>query len=147
VIGIDGIDASSHQSEVIALEHADVVIIPFTRLAALAHSCPALEQLIYRALSRELVREQRLVWVLGTLHAESRVAAFLLNLSERFGKLGYSPTHFNLRMKRQEIGSYLGLQLETVSRALSHFARGVIATVRQKTIQLIDLEALRRIAS
>ena len=147
IIGIDGIDSNQHSVEVMALEHADVVIVPFGRLARLARICPALEASIYRAMSRELARERRVLWMLGSLHAEARVAAFLVSLSERYTLLGYSPTHFNLRMTRQEIGSYLGLKLETVSRALSHFARNGLARVQQKSIELLDLKVLREIAS
>jgi CRP/FNR family transcriptional regulator, anaerobic regulatory protein len=143
VLGVDGLDNGSHTAEVIALDEVEVVIVPFARLARMARICPAVEHLVYRTLSRELVREQRALWMLGSLGAEARVAAFLLNLADRFAGLGYSRTRFNLRMTRQEIGSYLGLKLETVSRALSAFDANGVARVHQKSIELLRPEALR----
>ena len=143
VVGIDGIDAGRYASTVVALEDSEVVILPFGQLSRLARQCPGLETLIYRTISRELVRDQGLLWMLGSLGAEARVAAFLLNLSERFGAIGYSRKSFNLRMTRQEIGSYLGLKLETVSRALSAFDAAGWVIVKQKRIDIVDPAALR----
>ena len=119
VVGIDGIDSGRYAADVIALEDSEVVILPFARLARLARECAGLETLVYRTLSRELVRDQAHLWMLGSLGAEARVAAFLLHLAERFGALGYSRKSFILRMTREEIGSYLGLKLETVSRTFT----------------------------
>jgi CRP/FNR family transcriptional regulator len=86
---------------------------------------------------------QNMAWTLGTLGAEGRVAAFLLSLSSRLGALGYSRSSFNLRMTRQEIGSYLGLKLETVSRALSALNTAGVIHVHQRTIDIVDADALR----
>ena len=143
VVGIDGIDAGRYASSVVALEDSEVVILPFGQLSRLARQCTGLETLIYRTISRELVRDQGLLWMLGSLGAEARVAAFLLNLSERFGAIGYSRRSFNLRMTRQEIGSYLGLKLETVSCALSAFDAAGWVNVKQKRIDIVDPAALR----
>jgi CRP/FNR family transcriptional regulator len=143
LMGADGIDAGHYCSTAISLDTSEVVIVPLTSLGRLVYECPRLEPLLYRVLSRELVRVQNMAWTLGTLGAESRVAAFLLAFSARLGSLGYSRCSFNLRMTRQEIGSYLGLKLETVSRALSALnAEGVIQ-VHQRSIDILNADALR----
>jgi CRP/FNR family transcriptional regulator len=144
-IGLDAIDSGRHTADVIALDASLVAIVPFARLAQLAREHPCLERALFRAFSRELCREHGMIWLLGTRDAEARLAAFLLDLSERFGRLGYSRIAFELRMTRQEIGSYLGIKLETVSRTLSGLAaRGLIA-VDRRTVTLNDIAGLRRI--
>ena len=143
LMGADGIDSGRYGSTATSLDTSEVVIVPFASLARLADECPKLEALVYRVLSRELVRAQNMAWTLGTLGAEGRVAAFLLSLSARLGALGYSHTSFNLRMTRQEIGSYLGLKLETVSRALSALNTSGVIQVQQRSIDIVDADGLR----
>ncbi len=145
LIGADGIDCDFYGSSSVSLDTSEVVIVPLSSLAQLGCECPALDSLLYRVLSRELVRVQNMTWVLGTLDAEGRVAAFLLDLSARFGALGYSPCAFNLRMTRQEIGSYLGLKLETVSRTLSALNACGSIEVHQRSVDILDPGALRRV--
>ena len=145
LMGADGIDGGHYKSTAVSLDTSEVVIVPLAGMTRLTSECPSLEALVYRVLSRELVRVQNMTWTLGTLGAEGRVAAFLLNLSERLGALGYSRRSFNLRMTRQEIGSYLGLKLETVSRALSALNNTRIIHVHQRTIDIIDPDALRAV--
>lgn len=145
LIGADGIDCGHYGSTAISLDTSDVVILPLANLARLSYECPGLESLLYKILSRELVRMQNMAWTLGTLGAESRVAAFLLAMSARLGALGYSRSSFNLRMTRQEIGSYLGLKLETVSRALSSLNSAGIAQVHQRSIDILDVNGLREV--
>jgi CRP/FNR family transcriptional regulator len=143
LMGADGIDSGHYSSTAVSLDTSEVVIVPLISLARLVVECPSLEALLYRVLSRELVRVQNMAWTLGTLGAEGRVAAFLLGLSARLGALGYSRCSFNLRMTRQEIGSYLGLKLETVSRALSALNTAGIIQVHQRSIDIVDADALR----
>lgn len=143
LMGADGIDSGHYSSTAVSLDTSDVAILPFASLARLVYDCPRLEPLLYRVLSRELVRVQNMAWTLGTLGAEGRVAAFLLALSARLGALGYSRCSFNLRMTRQEIGSYLGLKLETVSRALSTLNAAGIIEVHQRRVDIADVDALR----
>ncbi len=145
LMGADGIDCGHYSSTAVSLDTSEVVIVPLTSLARLVYECPSLEDLLYRVLSRELVRVQNMAWTLGTLGAEGRVAAFLLSLSARLGALGYSRCSFNLRMTRQEIGSYLGLKLETVSRALSALNSAGIIQVHQRSIDIVDADALRSV--
>jgi len=143
LMGADGIDSGHYSSTAVSLDTSEVAIAPFASLARLMYECPRLEPLLYRVLSRELVRVQNMAWTLGTLGAEGRVAAFLLSLSARLGALGYSRCSFNLRMTRQEIGSYLGLKLETVSRALSTLNAAGIIHVHQRSVDIVDAAALR----
>lgn len=143
LMGADGIDGGHYNSTAVSLDMSEVAIVPFAGLARLVYECPGLEPLLYRVLSRELVRVQNMAWTLGTLGAEGRVAAFLLALSTRLGALGYSRYSFNLRMTRQEIGSYLGLKLETVSRALSTLNAAGIIQVHQRSVDIVDDRALR----
>ena len=100
---------------------------------------------LHRILSREIVRDHGIMLLLGSMKAEERLAAFLLNLSQRFAARGYSSSSFNLRMTREEIGSYLGLKLETVSRTFSKFQKDGLINVQNKYIELRDLVALKAI--
>ena len=120
-----------------------MILLPFTRLTSLSRVNADVENLMYRMMSRELAHRQRVISMLGTLSAEARVARFLIALSERYVEMGYSSKLFNLRMTRQEIGSYLGLTLETVSRTLSAFNEMGLTTVHQRSVGINDPEALR----
>lgn len=145
VIGLDGLDTERYASDVVALDATHVAVVPFARIARLGREHPCIERLLYAAFSRELIRERNMIWLLGTLHAEARLATFLLDLAERFGRLGYSRTAFALRMSREEIGSYLGIKLETVSRAFSAFAAAGLMAVDRKEVALHDRAGLQRI--
>ncbi len=143
LFGVDGIHNRRYCSEAVALSNCDLILLPFKKFTALGHAHVELEHAMYSVMSRELVREQAMVSMLGALSAEARVARFLVSLSERFSEMGYSSKLFNLRMTRHEIGSYLGLTLETVSRTLSAFNEIGLITVDQRSIGIKDLEALR----
>jgi CRP/FNR family transcriptional regulator len=148
LLGIDGIYTQRHASEAVALSDCDVILVPYKTFSALGRTYAELEQAMFSAMSRELVREQAMISMLSALSAEAKVARFLTNLGERFGQLGYSNKVFNLRMTRHEIGSYLGLTLETVSRTLSAFNELGMITVDQRQIGIIDpiaLKTLRRL--
>ena len=143
LLGVDGIHTRRHASEAVALSNCDLIILPFKRLTALGRVHADLEPAMYGVMSRELVREQAMVSMLGALSAEARVARFLVSLSVRFAEMGYSSKFFNLRMTRHEIGSYLGLTLETVSRTLSAFNEIGLINVDQRSIGINDVEALK----
>jgi CRP/FNR family transcriptional regulator, anaerobic regulatory protein len=143
LLGIDGLHANYHSSQAVALSDCELIVIPFGELIKLAHQYDAIQTWFYSALSRELAREYAVVSLLGTLGAEARVARFLVSLSARFEALGHSPTHFNLVMTRQEIGCYLGLTLETVSRALSALHEAQLIAISQRSVVLNDIEGLR----
>lgn len=137
VLGMDGIGTGSHAAEAIALEDSEVSIIPAARLQE-----PTLQRQLQKVMSRELVRAQAVMMMLGTLRAEERLAAFLLNLSQRFVEGGLSSNEFRLRMTREEIGSYIGLSLETVSRLFSRFQDDGHIAVRQKHVRILDVSGL-----
>ena len=148
LLGIDGIHNQQHASEAVALSDCDIILLPYKTFAALGRTYAELEHAMFSVMSRELVREQLMIGMLSALSAEAKVARFLTNLGERFSLLGYSGRAFNLRMTRHEIGSYLGLTLETVSRTLSAFNEMGFISVDQREICLIDiltLKTLRRL--
>jgi CRP/FNR family transcriptional regulator, anaerobic regulatory protein len=145
ILGMDGIGTGQHDSEAVALEDSEVCAIVFDSLQQLAHDQQAVQQNLHRVLAREIVRERRVVMMLGTMSAEQRVAAFLIDLSERYRARGYSSSEFVLRMTREEIGSYLGLKLETISRLLSRFQREALLQVQGRIVKLLDLTTLRKL--
>ena len=147
LMGMDAIGTSQHLCDAVALEDSEVCEIPLKDLEALSRDIPSLQQHFHRIMSREIARDYGVMLLLGSMRAEERLAAFLLNLSQRFAARGYSATEFHLRMTREEIGSYLGLKLETVSRTLSHFqAQGLIA-VQNKHLRILSLDNLRELVS
>lgn len=143
LFGVDGIHTRRYASEAVALSNCDLILLPFKKLTALGRSHIEFEHAMYSVMSRELVREQGMISMLGALSAEARVARFLVSLSERYAEMGYSSKLFNLRMTRHEIGSYLGLTLETVSRTLSAFNEIGLITVDQRSIGINDCDALK----
>ena len=140
VIGLDGIGTAIHTADTIALEDSEVCVIPYVRLSELG-----LQGELQKVMSRALVHDQGVMMLLGTMRAEERLAAFLLNLSQRFVARGYSPNEFHLRMTREEIGSYLGLSLETVSRLFSRFHDEKLISVQQRHVCILDVPGLRAV--
>ena len=146
ILGLDAIGDGYHQSDAIALEDSEACIIRFTEFESLASQIPTLQNQFHRILSRELTQDQRHLLSLGSLRAEERLAGFLLNLSERLTVRGYTNHELDLRMSREEIGSYLGIQIETVSRMLSRFAESGLIQVKQRHVKLIDINGLYELA-
>jgi CRP/FNR family transcriptional regulator len=146
ILGLDAIGDGIHQSDAIALEDSEACIIRFTEFESLASQIPTLQNQFHRILSRELTQDQRHLLSLGSLRAEERLAGFLLNLSERLTARGYTNHEFDLRMSREEMGSYLGIQIETVSRMLSRFAEAGLIQVKQRHVKLIDIAGLYELA-
>lgn len=144
IVGLDGISADTHTCDTVALEDTEVCVLPFERIEEYSQTLPALQTHLHKVMSREIVREHGVMLLLGSMRAEERLAAFLLNLSQRFEARGYSRSEFVLRMTRAEIGSYLGLKLETVSRCLSRFSQDNLIEVDQKHIRLLDVDGLRK---
>jgi CRP/FNR family transcriptional regulator len=147
LMGLDGISSGAHSCEMVALEDSEVCVIPYGRLQELSRDMQSLQLQFHKVLSREIVREHGVMLLLGSMRAEERLAAFLLNLSQRFLARGYSQTEFNLRMTREEIGSYLGLKLETVSRAFSRFDDEGLISVQQRNVRILDVEGLKHAAN
>lgn len=144
LLGLDGLAAGKHASSAVALEDAEICAIPYAHLSELAATSSDLQHVISRLMSREIVREHSLMMLLGSMNAEERLAAFLLNISQRMKARGYSASEFHLRMSRAEIGSYLGMKLETVSRTFSAFAQQRLLEVDKKHVRITDLPALQR---
>ncbi len=143
IIGLDAISSDIHACEAVAMENSRVCELPFNKLETLSRDIPSLQRHLHKIMSREIVRDQGIMLLLGSMRAEERLAAFLLNLSQRYATRGLSPTRFQLCMSRQEIGSYLGLKLETISRAFSHFQEAGIIKVRVRAIEIISLSELK----
>jgi CRP/FNR family transcriptional regulator len=145
ILGMDGIGTENHTLDAVALEDSEVCVIPFASLEEISREVKSLQRQFHKVMSRELVRDQGVMMLLGTMRAEERVSAFLINLSQRFMARGWSPSDFHLRMTREEIGSYLGLKLETVSRLFSRFQEDGLVSVQQKHIQILDVPGLKKI--
>jgi CRP/FNR family transcriptional regulator len=144
-LGFDGVSSGSHAVDVVALEDSSVCVMPFAMLEALCADSRAMQRHVHRVMSEEIVRDTALVMILGTMKAEQRVAAFLLNLSERVGRRGYPRAELELRMSREEIGNYLGLKLETVSRMFTKLTRQGLVEIRAKRIRIVDFGGLAQI--
>lgn len=147
LIGMDGICTHSHSCDAVALEDSEVCELPFGYMEALSKEIPSIQTHFFRLMSREIVRDQGVMLLLGNMRAEERIAAFLLNLSQRLHHRGFAANDFILRMSREEIGSYLGLKLETVSRTLSRFHQEGLIMVEHKHIRLLKPEMLNQMVS
>jgi CRP/FNR family transcriptional regulator len=145
IIGVEGIGNDVHVGQAVALEDTEVCVLPFERIEALAQRDTGFRRRLYRLLSSAIVRERSLSLMLGTMRAEQRLASFLLDLSSRYQMRGYSSTDFVLRMTREEIGSHLGLKLETVSRLFSRFAEEGLVEVQGRVIKLCDRIGLQHL--
>jgi CRP/FNR family transcriptional regulator, anaerobic regulatory protein len=145
LMGLDGVANGTHASSATALEDTEICAIPYSRLNDLAGQSTNLLHVVGRLMSREIVREHSLMLLLGSMNAEERLAAFLLNMSQRLKARGYSPSEFHLRMSRAEIGSYLGMKLETVSRTFSSFQQQRLLEVDKRHIRILDLERLTQV--
>lgn len=145
VLGFDAISSGSFQCDAIALEDAEVCVVPFSGLESLSREFDTLQRQLHRVLSREIVRDQGVMMLLGTMRAEQRVATLLLSLSRRFEQRGFSAIDFNLRMTREEIGNFLGLKLETVSRTLSRLHDDGLIAVEGRRLRIVDAARLHDI--
>lgn len=145
IMGLDGIGAEEHTCNVIALEDSEVCIISYSRLEHASRDMRGLQQHFHKLMSRELVGKHGILLLLGSMRAEERLAVFLLSLSQRFTARGYSPSEFNLRMTREDIGSFLGMKLETVSRIFSKFQEHGIISVQQRRICILDVPGLKAV--
>jgi CRP/FNR family transcriptional regulator len=146
VLGVDAINSARHPCSAEALEPTEVCEIPYAELETLAPQAHGLTQALMRMMSREIVRDEELVMMLGRMTAEERLASCLLNFSRRQAALGMPSTELRLAMSRQDLGDYLGLALETVSRLLSHMQGAGILGVHGRHLELHDLPRLESMA-
>jgi CRP/FNR family transcriptional regulator, anaerobic regulatory protein len=147
LLGLDGIGTERHTCDAVALEDSQVCIIPYRQLEDLARELSDLQRHFHRIMSREIVRDHGVMLLLGSMQTEERLAAFLLNLTQRLRTRGFSATSLVLRMTREEIGSYLGLKLETVSRAFSKFQEDGMLEVKQRQIRVLDPDGLQALVN
>jgi len=147
IIGLDGIVREYHTCDAVALEDAEVCVMPFEQIEELSREVVALQRHVHKIMSREIVREHGVMLLLGCMRAEERLAAFLLNLVQRLHARGFSQSELLLRMTREEIGSYLGLKLETVSRTFSKFVEDGIVEVKQRHVRILDTDGLKLIVN
>ncbi len=147
LLGLDGIGTDRHTCDAIALEDSSVCVIPYHQLEDLSRELSDLQRHFHKIMSREIVRDHGVMLLLGSMRAEERLAAFMLNLTQRLRTRGFSASSLVLRMTREEIGSYLGLKLETVSRAFSKFQEDGVLEVKQRQIRVLDADALQALVN
>jgi CRP/FNR family transcriptional regulator len=147
IIGLDGIVHDHHTCDAIALEDAEICAMPFAQIEDLSREVNALQHHVHKIMSREIVREHGVMLLLGSMRAEERLAAFLLNLAQRLHARGFSKSELVLRMTREEIGSFLGLKLETISRTFSKFVEDGIVDVKQRHVHILNTQALQEIVN
>ncbi len=147
MLGLDAISADEHACSAVALEDSEVCPMHFAQLEKLAQTLPSLQHNLNRLLSREIVRDHSMLMLLGNMNADERLAAFLLNLSQRLSARGYSGTRFVLKMRREEIGSYLGLRLETVCRSIAHLRDLRLVTINSRNVEVHDLCGLTQLVA
>jgi CRP/FNR family transcriptional regulator len=145
LVGLDGLGSGTYNGTAVALEDSEICVLPYALMEKLSHEVPALQRHLHSVLAREIVRDHGVMLLLGSMRAEERLATFLLNLSKRFVRRGYSASDFHLRMTREELGSYLGLKLETVSRLFSQFQADALIDVQQKHVRILDIPGLERV--
>jgi CRP/FNR family transcriptional regulator len=145
IVGLDGMLDGIHSSTAIAMEDSEVCIVKLEDIDEISRYVPSLQHQVRRLMSKEIARSHQVLLALGSMRSEQRLAAFLINLSQRLAALGYSSTDFIMRMSREEIGNYLGLTLETVSRLFSRFAREGVIRVNQREVKILDMAALNEL--
>jgi CRP/FNR family transcriptional regulator len=145
LMGLEGLGTGAYHGTAVALEDSEACVLPYALIEEMSREIPALQRHLHAILAREIVRDHGVMMLLGSMRAEERLATFLLNLSRRFLRRGYSASDFHLRMTREELGSYLGLKLETVSRLFSRFQEEGLIDVQQKHVRIVDIAGLERI--
>ncbi|WP_051234291.1 fumarate/nitrate reduction transcriptional regulator Fnr [Halomonas halocynthiae] len=146
LIGLDGIDEQAYMGTVVALETTTVCEIPFDRLDSLSENLPDLRAQLFRSMSKEIRDDRRMMRLLSRKTADQRLATFLTGLSDRFRRRGYSPFSFRLPMSRADIGNYLGLAVETVSRILSRFQQQGLISVSGREVNILNFDTLVEVA-
>lgn len=147
IVGMDGISQSRHASSARALETSAVCEIPFSSLEKLSASVPQLQRHFFQLMSREITEDQQLITLLSKSSADARVAALLLSISLRNAQRHLSANQFRLSMSRVDIGNYLGLTVETVSRVFTRMQKAQILRVSNREITILDGPALRELTS
>ncbi len=142
LLGFDAIAYTSHPSFAQALETSMVCEIPYNDLDSLSNTMPKLKKQVLRLMSSEIRADQEMLTLLNRKNAEQRVATFLVNLSDRYHARGLSATEYRLTMTRSDIGNYIGLTVETISRLLNRFHKNGLINVDGKLITILDIDLL-----
>lgn len=145
LIGLDAIHGGIHPCSARALETTSLCELPFEILETLSHNVPELRHQLFRVMSKEIAGDQSLLMFLAQKNASERLAAFLINLSSRLKARNFSETQFNLTMSRKDIGNFLGLTIETISRTFSYFQNEGILTTDRKFVNIHKLDALKKL--
>ena len=143
IIGMDGIASKHYANSTQALEHASICEIPFTQLEKLSHQLPNLQHHFFAIMGNEIAKDQQVHTLLSSYTAEERTISFLIGLSSRYARVSLSPIRFLLPMTRSDIGEYLGLTVETVSRIFTSLQKQGLIGVNNREIDILDLPALR----
>jgi CRP/FNR family transcriptional regulator len=146
ILGLDGISGDKYASSAKALETAAVCEIPFNRIEELSSQLPSMQRHVFKLMSQEIATDQQMITLLSKNNAEERIASLLISISARNARRKLSKTHFRLPMSRMDIGNFLGLTVETVSRVISRFNKQGLISVENKEITLLDLPALKKVA-
>ncbi|HTF97564.1 MAG TPA: fumarate/nitrate reduction transcriptional regulator Fnr [Cellvibrio sp.] len=147
VVGMDGIADNRYANSVVALETASVCEIPFYRIEELSLQISNLQRHLFQLMSREITQDQQIITLLSKSNAEERVAALLLSISSRNNRRQLSATAFRLPMSRTDIGNFLGLTIETVSRIFTRLQKQDVINVDKKEVVIKNMEQLRSIAN
>jgi len=147
IFGMDGIGHNHYTNSALAMETAAVCEIPFTRLQELSIAIPSLQRHFFQLMSKEITNDQNLITLLSKNSAEERIATLLLSISNRNLRRKLSGTRFRLPMSRADIGNYLGLTVETVSRVFGRFQKQGLLNVDKKEIEVLDFDKLRALAN
>lgn len=147
LVGLDALGTNTHRCEAVALDTSRVCELPAAKLSEVCRLSPQIRRQLNRLMGKQLSSIQEMLLLLGKKSAEGRVAAFLLNMSERFKERGFSEYEFHLNMSRHDIANYLGLAVETVSRVFSRFQEEELLRVRSRDIQIRDSVRLRQLVS
>jgi CRP/FNR family transcriptional regulator len=143
IMGLDGISNLSHCSSAVALETSTVCEIPFSRLEELSIRLPSLQRRFFQMMGKEIARDQQMFTLLGKNSAEERIAALLLSISTRHHHRNLSASRFRLSMSRSEMGNYMGLTVETVSRVFSRLQKQGVIKVDNREVEIVDMDALK----
>lgn len=146
LVGLDAIAEGFHPLAVKALETTSICAIPFDPLNNLSGELPKLRSQLLKIMSREISHDEQNMIILGQKSADEKLATFLIGLSNRFALRGFSATEFNLSMSRGDIGNYLGLALETVSRLFTRFQQDGLIRVERKFIEILKFDQLNSLA-
>lgn len=147
MLGMDGLDANYHTNSAIALETTAVCEIPFNKLETLSRQIPSLQRHVFQLMSREITQDQQLITLLSKGSAEQRIAALLLSLSARHQNQQLAANSFTLPMSRTDIGNYLGLTIETVSRVFSRLKKSQIIQPEGRLLTLLSIDGLKALAN